>query len=76
LPPAVTNAKEIHESNSPHRKLNKAKKISDTPLIWETGDWDVSEEAASALVAGDRYLHTAQDAPSHLGGRIWATSSC
>jgi hypothetical protein len=51
-------------------KLNKAKKISTAPLIWETGDWDVSEKTAAELVGGDLYLHTAQDAPSHFGGRI------
>jgi hypothetical protein len=53
-------------------KLNRAKKISSTPLIWESGDWDVSEKTAAALVGGDLYLHTAQDAPSHFGGRIVA----
>jgi hypothetical protein len=51
-------------------RINKVTKISDTPLIWESGDWDVSEQTASALVGGDLYLHTEQDAPSHFGGRI------
>lgn len=46
------------------------KKISSDPLLWESGDWYVSDEAAAALVGGDLYLHTAQDAPSHFGGRI------
>lgn len=51
-------------------KRNKAKKISDSPLLWETGDWNVPEAVAAELVGGDLYLHTAQDAPSHFGGRI------
>lgn len=51
-------------------KLNRARKISSTPLIWESGDWDVSEQSAAALVGGDLYLHTAQDAPSNFGGHI------
>ena len=51
-------------------KLNKVRKISDTPLTYESGDWDVSETVASALIGGNLYLHTAQDEPSHFGGRI------
>lgn len=52
------------------RKAQQGKKNLDYPLVWETGDWNVSEKTASSLVGGDLYLHTAQDAPSHFGGRI------
>ncbi len=37
---------------------------------WESGHWVVSAESADKLIGGDLYLHTAQDEPSHFGGRI------
>lgn len=51
-------------------RVNQVKKISETPSVWASGDWDISEEAASALIGADLYLHTAQDIPSHFGGLI------
>jgi hypothetical protein len=51
-------------------KVNKVKNISDRPLVWETGNWDVKENVAAALVGADLYLHSAQNALSHFGGRI------
>ncbi|QNA90285.1 hypothetical protein G4G28_20495 [Massilia sp. Dwa41.01b] len=45
-------------------------RLSPDSYIHDSGDWKLSEETARKLVGGDMYLHTAQDAPSHFGGRI------
>lgn len=37
---------------------------------WESGDWVVSDEKATALVGGDIYLHEAQAEPAYFGGTI------
>lgn len=51
-------------------RLNKVRKVSTEPPIWESGYWVVAEETAKRLIGGDLYLHSGQHDASHFGGTI------
>ncbi len=51
-------------------RVTNVKLISKEKNEWASYSWAISEESAKKLIGGEIYLHKAQDAPSHFGGKI------
>lgn len=51
-------------------KAKKFKQIDKERRIWESGNWVVSKDIASASVGADIYFHREQVKPSYFGGTI------
>ena len=51
-------------------RITNVKLLSKEQNKWTSYSWMISEETAQKLVGGEIYLHKAQNAPSHFGGKI------
>lgn len=51
-------------------RVTAVKLLSKERNEWSSFSWVVSEDTAKKLIGGEIYLHKAQNAPSHFGGKI------
>jgi hypothetical protein len=51
-------------------RSDNVRKIDKSKNEWESGYWDMTEEAAGKLIGGVLYLHRAKLHASHFGGTI------
>lgn len=45
-------------------------RVEGTENEWTTGTWSMNKNTAESLRRGNVFLHTAQNAPCYLGGKI------
>ncbi len=51
-------------------KMRKQRPVTKGSNDWESGNWDVSQEKAAALIGKRIYFHEKQAEPSYFGGVI------
>ena len=52
------------------KKQENVHPVRGTDGEWESGNWHVDEEKATALVGASLFIHEGQNAPSYFGGKI------